>query len=121
MYSKRVYNAECVNEEGKKSMKLSDGSMFIYTGGSEYINIYGAFDWEKIPGITSEVNSIPFICTTRRTTFKSETAKFRSLELLETANMVSPAILICLLLAWRALSHSKYVIVILISPRTNVY
>ncbi len=62
MYSKRTYNAECVNEEGKKSMKLSDGSMFIYTGGLEYTNIYGAFDWEKIPGITSEVNSIPFIC-----------------------------------------------------------
>lgn len=63
MYSSRTYNAECVNVEGRRSLKLSDGSMFIYNGGREYVDIWGAFDWEKVPGITSEVGSIPFICT----------------------------------------------------------
>jgi chondroitin AC lyase len=68
MYSSRTYNAECVNVEGRRSLKVSDGSMFIYNGGEEYVDIWGAFDWEKVPGITSEVDSIPFICTSTSNT-----------------------------------------------------
>ena len=53
MLSQRMLNAELVNSEGKKSVHLSDGANFLYLTGDEYLNIFPAWDWTKIPGTTA--------------------------------------------------------------------
>jgi len=53
MLSQRMFNAELVNSEGKKSVHLSDGANFLYLTGDEYLNIFPVWDWTKIPGTTA--------------------------------------------------------------------
>lgn len=53
MFSKRMYNAECVNEEGQLSWHSSDGLTAIYVDGHEYEGIFPVWDWTKLPGITA--------------------------------------------------------------------
>ncbi len=53
MLSNRMQNAELVNNEGRKSMHLSDGANFLYLTGNEYANVFAAWDWTKIPGTTA--------------------------------------------------------------------
>jgi hypothetical protein len=36
MFSSRLFNAELVNEEGKKSHHIADGCTLIYSRGDEY-------------------------------------------------------------------------------------
>ncbi len=54
MFSTRLLNTEIVNDEGKKSRHLADGCNFIYVNGDEYLDIFPAWDWDKIPGTTAE-------------------------------------------------------------------
>ncbi len=53
MLSSRMQNGELVNNEGRKSMHLSDGANYLYLTGSEYANVFGVWDWTKIPGTTA--------------------------------------------------------------------
>ncbi len=53
MLSQRMFNAELVNSEGKTSVHLSDGANFLYLTGNEYLNIFPAWDWSKVPGTTA--------------------------------------------------------------------
>ena len=53
MLSKRMVNSELINNEGRKSVHMSDGANFIYLTGDEYKDIFAAWDWTKIPGTTA--------------------------------------------------------------------
>ena len=53
MHSSRQNNMEQPhNEEGLKNHHYGDGSTWITVTGKEYVNIYPAWDWQKIPGAT---------------------------------------------------------------------
>eukprot|EP01012_Entosiphon_sulcatum_P004466 TRINITY_DN11776_c0_g1_i2.p1 TRINITY_DN11776_c0_g1~~TRINITY_DN11776_c0_g1_i2.p1 ORF type:complete len:721 (+),score=146.32 TRINITY_DN11776_c0_g1_i2:53-2215(+) len=66
MYSKRTYNAECVNDEGKKSLHLSDGVVWIYFQGNEWHNVAPALNWDQLPGSTVEQGLVPLQCSTTK-------------------------------------------------------
>lgn len=53
MLSKRMFNGELTNEEGKRSQHLSDGVNYLYLAGDEYKDIFPVWDWTKLPGITA--------------------------------------------------------------------
>jgi chondroitin AC lyase len=53
MLSKRMLNGEQVNSEGKESHHLSDGLNLLYLTGDEYKDVFSAWDWTKLPGITA--------------------------------------------------------------------
>ncbi|HEV2487968.1 MAG TPA: polysaccharide lyase family 8 super-sandwich domain-containing protein [Terracidiphilus sp.] len=53
MMSTRMLNSELVNSEGRKSVHLSDGTNYLYLTGDEYKDIFGVWDWTKIPGTTA--------------------------------------------------------------------
>jgi chondroitin AC lyase len=53
MLSTRMLNSELVNSEGKKSVHMSDGTNYLYLTGDEYKDIFGVWDWTKIPGTTA--------------------------------------------------------------------
>jgi len=53
LFSTRMRNSELVNLEGKKSVHMSDGANFLYLTGDEYKDVFGAWDWTKIPGTTA--------------------------------------------------------------------
>jgi len=46
-----------VNGEGKLSHHIADGCTFIFLDGEEYYNIFGVWDWYRIPGTTVEYGS----------------------------------------------------------------
>lgn len=51
--SNRMLNSELVNSEGRKSVHMSDGANFLYLTGLEYRNVFGVWDWTKVPGTTA--------------------------------------------------------------------
>jgi chondroitin AC lyase len=53
MFSIRNRNMEePYNSEGLKNHHKGDGANFLSVRGNEYLNIWPAFDWQKIPGTT---------------------------------------------------------------------
>lgn len=54
MTSERLLQTEIVNEENQLGEHLSDGVMYLYRTGAEYQNIFPAWDWARLPGITVE-------------------------------------------------------------------
>lgn len=52
--STRTVESELVNEEGKKSLHMSDGMMLIHRRGDEYNGITPVWDWQRLPGTTIE-------------------------------------------------------------------
>ncbi|KAF8898702.1 polysaccharide lyase family 8 protein [Infundibulicybe gibba] len=68
MYSKRTQNTECTNSQNTFGFHLSDGTLYNYLQGDEYEDIFAAWDWNLIPGITVDYNSTPLICDTARKT-----------------------------------------------------
>ena len=48
-----MLNSELVNNEGRKSVHMSDGANYLYLTGDEYRNIFAVWDWTKIPGTTA--------------------------------------------------------------------
>jgi chondroitin AC lyase len=68
LHSNRLLGSECVNDEGKKSGHLVDGTNFLYRSGFEYANrtsqtlIFPSYDWEKIPGTTVRLGALPLDC-----------------------------------------------------------
>lgn len=54
MASTRNRRSELVNDEGRYSHHLADGAMYLYRSGREYYDIFPAWDWQRVPGITAE-------------------------------------------------------------------
>ncbi|NLS91514.1 MAG: polysaccharide lyase 8 family protein [Planctomycetaceae bacterium] len=53
MHSKRLANTDGpANSEGLLSHHLADGCFVLVQTGREYRDVYGAWDWQKIPGTT---------------------------------------------------------------------
>jgi len=41
---------------------MADGVTNFYVNGNEYFNVFPLWDWEKIPGISCELNGEPLVC-----------------------------------------------------------
>ncbi|KAJ2927182.1 hypothetical protein H1R20_g9933, partial [Candolleomyces eurysporus] len=63
MYSKRTSNTECVNAQNPLGFHLSDGTLYTYLQGDEYEDISAAWDWDLIPGITTDYKNTPLNCS----------------------------------------------------------
>jgi len=68
MFSKRTQNTECTNNQNPFGFHLSDGAVYNYLTGNEYEDIFAAWDWNLIPGITTDYNATPLSCSTARKT-----------------------------------------------------
>ncbi|KAJ6615863.1 polysaccharide lyase family 8 protein [Mycena sp. CBHHK59/15] len=68
MYSKRTQNTECVDAQNNFGFHLSDGTIYTYTTGNEYQDIFAAWDWNLIPGTTVDYGATPLTCATARKT-----------------------------------------------------
>ncbi|KAJ7765823.1 polysaccharide lyase family 8 protein [Mycena maculata] len=68
MYSTRTQNTECVNAQNNLGFHLSDGAIYTYTTGNEYQDIFSAWDWNLIPGITVDYGATPLGCDIARKT-----------------------------------------------------
>lgn len=53
MVSTRTTTSECINDQNTKGYHLNDGSLFTYQQGTEYLDIFGAWDWHRVPGTTT--------------------------------------------------------------------
>ncbi|KAI8378966.1 galactose mutarotase-like domain-containing protein [Blakeslea trispora] len=62
MYSSRTVNSECVNTQNPYGFHLSDGAIYNYLSGDEYVDVFGAWDWELIPGTTVDYGGTPLTC-----------------------------------------------------------
>ncbi len=58
MFSRRIVNTDqpC-NSEGLKSHHIADGCNLVMRTGREYRDIFGVWDWHKVPGTTAEQTS----------------------------------------------------------------
>ncbi|KAI8994576.1 galactose mutarotase-like domain-containing protein [Pilobolus umbonatus] len=63
MYSNRTTNSECVNLQNPYGFHLSDGNIYTYVDGDEYIDVSGAWDWEYIPGTTVDYGGTVLKCS----------------------------------------------------------
>lgn len=64
MQSSRTLRSECVNGEGMLSLHLADGALYTYLSGTEYVDVFPAWDWERIPGTTVRSGAAPLQCAT---------------------------------------------------------
>lgn len=64
MFSSRVRNTECVNLQNIKGYHLSDGLVYTYLTGNEYVDIFPAWDWYLLPGTTAAYGANPLTCDT---------------------------------------------------------
>ena len=55
--SNRTIGSEAVNTYNLKGDFLGDGCTYIYRTGKEYEDIFGAWDWTKIPGTTTRTRA----------------------------------------------------------------
>ncbi|KAG1105926.1 hypothetical protein G6F42_016907 [Rhizopus arrhizus] len=63
MYSTRTINSECLNVQNPYGFHLSDGAIHNYITGDEYVDTFGAWDWDLVPGITVDYGGTPLQCT----------------------------------------------------------
>ncbi|KAJ3511297.1 hypothetical protein NLJ89_g4185 [Agrocybe chaxingu] len=68
MYSRRTQNTECVNTQNPFGFHLSDGAVYTYLSGNEYEDIFAAWDWNLIPGTTTDYAATPLDCSSIRKT-----------------------------------------------------
>ncbi|KAG8983373.1 hypothetical protein FRB90_006079, partial [Tulasnella sp. 427] len=66
MLSKRTRNTECVNSQNMYGFHLGQGAVFTYVSGEEYEDVSAAWDWNIIPGITTDYATTPFYCSETR-------------------------------------------------------
>jgi chondroitin AC lyase len=57
MCSKKIQSTESGNGENMLGNHLSDGATFIYQTGREYQDIFPVWNWHRIPGVTSYVQT----------------------------------------------------------------
>ncbi|KAF1802642.1 polysaccharide lyase family 8 protein [Mucor lusitanicus] len=63
MYSTRTINSECINSQNIFGFHLSDGAIHNYLTGDEYVDTFGAWDWDLVPGITVDYGGTPLQCS----------------------------------------------------------
>ena len=68
MYSSRTLNTECVNTQNPLGFHLSDGTVYTYLVGNEYTDISAAWDWDLIPGTTTDYQNTPLSCADAKAT-----------------------------------------------------
>jgi len=54
--SRRTLGGEALNTQNLKGHFMGDGANFIYRTGTEYSDIFVAWDWHKVPGTTVETH-----------------------------------------------------------------
>lgn len=64
MFSTRIRNTECVNLQNIKGYHLSDGLVYTYLTGNEYVDIFPTWDWYLLPGTTAAYGADPLTCDT---------------------------------------------------------
>ncbi|GAA5809430.1 hypothetical protein MFLAVUS_002838 [Mucor flavus] len=64
MYSSRTINSECLNTQNPFGFHLSDGSILNYLTGDEYVDTFGAWNWDLVPGITVDYRGTELKCNT---------------------------------------------------------
>ena len=64
MIGARVAGGECINGQGTRSLHAADGVTYLYQHGFEYRDIGPTWDWQRLPGITVQVNGTQLNCTT---------------------------------------------------------
>ncbi|KAI0724522.1 polysaccharide lyase family 8 protein [Cerioporus squamosus] len=62
MYSSRTLNTECTNSQNPYGFHLSDGTLYTYIDGTQYEDIAGAWDWNLIPGTTTDYAATKLTC-----------------------------------------------------------
>ncbi|KAL0080319.1 polysaccharide lyase family 8 protein [Phycomyces blakesleeanus] len=62
MYSKRTTNGECNNSQNPYGFHLSDGAIYTYRTGEEYVDVFASWDWNLVPGTTVDVGKTPLEC-----------------------------------------------------------
>ncbi|KAG9127060.1 hypothetical protein FRC07_000847 [Ceratobasidium sp. 392] len=60
--SNRTANSECVNSQNPFGFHLPDGTAYTYTTGAEYLDIYATFDFNLVPGTTTDYGNTPLTC-----------------------------------------------------------
>lgn len=68
MLSARIENTECVNSQNIFGFHLSDGAVYTHITGNEYTDIFASWDWNLIPGITTDYGNTPLYCGGARRT-----------------------------------------------------
>ncbi len=70
MHSNRVRNTDGpANSEGLLSHHVSDGVTYVFRDGKEYFDIFGAWDWRKLPGATIRQKGAKSITRSGTTSF----------------------------------------------------
>ncbi|KAG9097236.1 hypothetical protein FS749_006755 [Ceratobasidium sp. UAMH 11750] len=64
MISNRTATSECVNSQNPMGFHLSDGAVYTYTTGAEYEDMYATFDFNLVPGTTTDYGNTPLACNT---------------------------------------------------------
>ncbi|CAE6446560.1 unnamed protein product [Rhizoctonia solani] len=64
MLSNRTKTSECVNTQNPFGFHLSDGAMYQYSNGQEYLDMYATFDWNLVPGTTVDYGATVLNCST---------------------------------------------------------
>lgn len=57
--SPRLIQSELVNSENLLGRHLADGVTYLVRRGDEYRNLFGVWDWKRLPGITAELDGQP--------------------------------------------------------------
>ncbi|KAG8736368.1 hypothetical protein FRC10_009393 [Ceratobasidium sp. 414] len=63
MISNRTATSECVNDQNPMGFHLSDGAVYTYTTGAEYEDMYATFDFNLVPGTTTDYGNTPLTCS----------------------------------------------------------
>ncbi|PRP79623.1 polysaccharide lyase family 8 protein [Planoprotostelium fungivorum] len=71
MLSNRTLTGECTNNEGTKSLHYSDGVVYNYVEGDEYVNGPALWDWYTLPGVTVDPSSHTLDCAATKFPGKS--------------------------------------------------
>ncbi|KAG9018581.1 hypothetical protein FRB90_011303 [Tulasnella sp. 427] len=66
MLSTRTTNTECLNSQNFFGFHLGQGAVFNYGSGNEYEDLAAAWDWNMIPGITTDFAATPLSCDNTR-------------------------------------------------------
>ncbi|KAG8693994.1 hypothetical protein FRC09_010133 [Ceratobasidium sp. 395] len=68
LLSSRTDTSECVNTQNPFGFHLSDGTLYQYTTGQEYLDMFATLDWNLIPGITTDYNNTRLACSSTTAT-----------------------------------------------------
>ncbi|KAF9464591.1 polysaccharide lyase family 8 protein [Collybia nuda] len=62
MWSSRTKHTECTNSQNPFGFHLADGVLYTYVQGNEYEDISASWDWNLIPGTTTDYGNTPLTC-----------------------------------------------------------